>query len=161
MSLKHPEQEGTEQNYMILVEETKPAGLCTQNRSTPRAGAYPHSQQDHADSFSHTFKEGRCTRMTRMRMRRRYRLTNRMIWKKRSAGWPGCWWGEGKVRKDQQDGQDKDENKGWKDLQNDQDEVEEKVQNDHQDDQEEVTSRMARMKMKIRYGRTSKISRIG
>ena len=70
----------TGQNYLILVEETKPAGLCTQNRSTPRAGAHPHSQKEHAES-SITNKEGRCTRMTRMRMRSRYILTNRMIWR--------------------------------------------------------------------------------
>ncbi len=59
------------------VEETKPAGLCAQNRSTPRAGAHPHSQQEHAQS-SRTFKEGRRSRMTRMRMKRSYRMTSSM-----------------------------------------------------------------------------------
>jgi hypothetical protein len=39
----------TGQNYLILVEETKQAGLGMQNRSTPRAGAHPHSQQEHKE----------------------------------------------------------------------------------------------------------------
>ncbi len=73
---------------MILGAETKPAGLGMQNRSTPRAGAHPHSQQDHAQS-SRTFKEGRCSRITRMRMKRRYSMTTRMIRKKLPAGWLG------------------------------------------------------------------------